>query len=282
MTDNYVLACIDGAALSTAVCDYAAWIASRVQAPVKLLHNLEHRPQAAVADLSGSIGLGSQEELLEELTRVEQERSRLLMQKGKWMLKAAEERVHADGVEQVECWQRHGSLQESLIENEQDIRVLVMGVRGEEHHAGQLGAHLESVIRGLHRPVLVVNSAFSAPKNVMLAYNGTEASQKALDMVAASPLFKDIPCKLVYVGDDKRAAEILADGSRRLTAAGIAHESVQLQGKIDEALISYQAKEGIDLTVMGAYSHHRIRDVLLGSFTAKMLSKTQKPLLLLR
>ena len=67
MTDNYVLACIDGAALSTAVCDYAAWIASRVQAPVKLLHNLEHRPQAAVADLSGSIGLGSQEELLEEL-----------------------------------------------------------------------------------------------------------------------------------------------------------------------------------------------------------------------
>jgi len=123
MTDNYVLACIDGAALSTAVCDYAAWIASRVQAPVKLLHNLEHRPQAAVADLSGSIGLGSQEELLEELTRVEQERSRLLMQKGKLMLKAAEERVHADGVEQVECWQRHGSLQESLIENEQDIRV---------------------------------------------------------------------------------------------------------------------------------------------------------------
>ncbi len=51
---------------------------------------------------------------------------------------------------------------------------------------------------------------------------------------------------------------------------------------IRNKLASYQAKEGIDLTVMGAYSHHRIRDVLLGSFTAKMLSKTQKPLLLLR
>lgn len=282
MTDNYVLACIDGAALSTAVCDYAAWIARRVQGPVKLLHNLEHRPQPAVADLSGSIGLGSQEELLEELTRVEQERSRLLMQKGKLMLKAAQERVVADGVEQVESWQRHGSLQESLVENEADIRVLVMGVRGEEHHAGQLGAHLESVIRGLHRPVLVVNSAFSAPQKIMLAYNGTEAANKALDMVAASPVFKGIPCKLVYVGDDKRAADILAAGSQRLREAGIDHDSVHLQGKIDEALIAFQAAENIDLTVMGAYSHHRIRDVLLGSFTAKMLAKTQKPLLLLR
>ncbi len=282
MSDNYVLACIDGAALSTAVCDYAAWIASRVGAPLKLLHNLEQRPQAAVADLTGSIGLGSQEELLEELTRVEEERSRLLIQKGKLMLKAAEERVRADGIDNAECWQRHGSLQESLIENEQDIRAVVMGIRGEEHHEGQLGAHLESVIRGLHRPVLVVNSAFTAPQQIMLAYNGTEAAGKALDMVAASPLFQGIPCKLVYVGDDKRAAEVLAEGSRRLSAAGIDHESVHLQGKIDEALIAYQAAQNIDLTVMGAYSHHRIRDVLLGSFTAKMLAKTQKPLLLLR
>jgi hypothetical protein len=65
MNNNYILGCIDGASLTTAVCDYTAWLSDKTGAPVKLLHNLEHRPQAPLADLSGSIGLGSQEELLE-------------------------------------------------------------------------------------------------------------------------------------------------------------------------------------------------------------------------
>ncbi len=33
---NFVLAGIDGSALTDAVCDYVAWIAQRVDAPLKL------------------------------------------------------------------------------------------------------------------------------------------------------------------------------------------------------------------------------------------------------
>ncbi|CAA0111616.1 Uncharacterised protein [Zhongshania aliphaticivorans] len=283
MNNNYVLACIDGASLSSAVCDYAAWVAGKAGVGVKLLHNIEHRPQAAVADLSGSIGLGSQEELLEELTRVEQQRNRLLMQKGKLMLDAASERVVKHGVADTESWQQHGSLQESLVELECDIRVLVMGVRGEEHREGQLGTHLETVIRSLHKPVLVVNTEFTAPKKIMLAYDGHDASRKALDMVASSPVFKDIPCHLVYVGDEATAADVLGEAAAVLKTAGVNHELVNLpKGKSDEQLCQYQADNNIDLTVMGAYSHHPLRDMLLGSFTAKMLQKTKRPLLLLR
>lgn len=280
--NNYVLSCIDGSNYSAAVCDYAAWIANTVSAPLTLLHNIEQQPRAAVADLTGSIGLGSQQELLEELTTIEQQRSKLLMQKGKIMLQAAADRALAAGVESPEMCQRHGSLQESLIELEAEIRVLVMGVRGEEHRDGQLGAHLETVIRSLHRPVLVVNSEFSAPKKIMLAYDGQDAARKALAMVAESTLFKNIPCHLVYVGDSAEAQSVLAEGSAVLAAAGIEHESVQLSGKIVKALCDYQVAQGIDMTVMGAYSHNRLRDMLLGSFTAKMLQKTNRPLLLLR
>ncbi|MEX1670446.1 universal stress protein [Zhongshania guokunii] len=283
MNNNYILGCIDGASLTTAVCDYAAWLAGKTGAPVKLLHNLEHRPQAPIADLSGSIGLGSQEELLEELIKVEQHRSRLLMEKGKLMLDAASQRVESKGVSDIETWQRNGSLQETLIEHEQDIRVLVMGVRGEEHREGQLGAHLETVIRSLHKPVLVVNKAFAAPQQIMLAYDGQEASRKALDMVVSSPALSDIHCHLVYVGDEQSAESILAEASATLTRGGVAHQLVHLpKGRSDEQLCQYQTEQNIDLTVMGAYSHHPLRDMLLGSLTAKMLQKTQQPLLLLR
>lgn len=57
---------------------------------------------------------------------------------------------------------------------------------------------------------------------------------------------------------------------------------IKLKGKTDHALCEYQANNNIDLTVMGAFSHTRIRDLLLGSVTVKMLLHTKKPLLLLR
>ncbi|AMO67230.1 universal stress protein UspA-like nucleotide-binding protein [gamma proteobacterium BDW918] len=282
MNNNYILGCIDGASLTTAVCDYTAWLSDKTGAPVKLLHNLEHRPQAPLADLSGSIGLGSQEELLEELIKVEQHRSRLLMEKGKLMLDAARRRVEADGVSNIETWQRNGSLQETLVEHEEEIRVLVMGVRGDEHREGQLGAHLETVIRALHKPVLVVNKEFTAPKKVMLAYDGQDAAQKALDMMVNSPLFKDISCHLVYVGEEQLGEDLLLSASSILAKANIQHTTVCLQGRGDEVLCQYQIDNEIDMTVMGAYSHHPLRNMLLGSFTAKMLQKNRQPLLLLR
>ena len=282
MNNNYILGCIDGASLTAAVCDYSAWLAGKIAAPVKLLHNLEHRPQAPLADLSGSIGLGSQEELLEELIKVEQHRNRLLMEKGKLMLDAARQRVEAEGVSDIEAWRRNGSLQETLVEHEEDIRVLVMGVRGDEHREGQLGAHLETVIRALHKPVLVVNKAFTAPKRVMLAYDGQDAARKALDMMINSAIFKDIPCDLVYVGEERLGEDLLLEASSLLTKANIQHTTVCLQGRGDEVLCQYQIDNDIDMTVMGAYSHHPLRNMLLGSFTAKMLQKNRQPLLLLR
>ncbi|WGL18038.1 universal stress protein [Microbulbifer bruguierae] len=280
--DPLVLTCIDGSRYSGAVCDYAAWIASRAGAPVKLLHNIERISTPAVADLTGSIGLGSQEELLEELTALEQQRSKLLLEQGRQMLDQARARVVRAGGERVVTCQRHGSLAESLVELEDHIRVLVLGIRGEEHEGSNkgLGAQLETVVRSLHKPILVVNREFKAPQSVMLAYDGSESARKALDMVAHSPVFQGITCHLVYVGD--AAESVLAEGAEALGHGGVTVISANLQGKTVDALIAYQREHEIDLTVMGAFSHSKLRDLLLGSVTAKMLLGTHQPLLLLR
>ena len=282
----YVLSCIDGSTHTQSVCDYSHWIANKIKAPLKLLHTIEHRDTPAVADLSGAIGLGASEDLLNELAEAEKNHSRLLIQKGNVMLQAAKQKALAAGVEQVEVRQKHGGLAEALIDMEEQIRVLVVGVAGEEHdqdNAG-VGAQLESTIRSLHKPILVVNRPFSIPIKVMLAYNGSGAANKALDMVAASPLFKGIPCHVVYVSDSEaQAQQVLSPAVNKLQAAGIEAVAVTLSdGAIEEALSAYQAQENIDLTVMGAFSHSRVRDFLMGSFTAKMLAMTNKPLLLLR
>ena len=280
-----VLSCVDGSQHSEAVCQYAAWIAKTADAPLKLLHTIEHSQAPVVADFSGAIGLGSSEELLNELTKVEADRSKLLIKQGNLMLQAAKEKAQQVGVAEIHLCQRHGTLAETLVELEDDIRVLVVGIRGLDHENDDrgVGHQLETTIRSLHKPILVVNKAYSQPKKIMLAYDGSEAAQKALLMVATSPLFKSMPCHLVHVAANANESDnLLTDASHRLEAAGIAVTCATLEGKSEDVLPGYQAEHNIDLTVMGAFSHNRVRDFLLGSFTATMLRKTQKPLLLLR
>lgn len=285
--NNLVLAGIDGSSLTHAVCDYAAWIASRVEAPLKLLHTIDHHPEtAASTDLTGNIGVDTRDHLLEDIIELDQQRSKLRMQQGKQILQAARERVMQAGILDPIINQRHGSLVESLIELENDLRVLVIGVRGKVHEnqPDKIGAKLESIIRSLHKPILVVNAEFKAPERIMIAYDDSHAAEKAVDMVANSPLYKGLTCHLLCVGKDEAtmANRLKAAADKLVNAGNFEVIAKTLAGKPEQVLCDYQEQHAIDMTVMGAFSHTRLHDWLLGSFTVKMLTHSHKPLLLLR
>tara|TARA_R110000851_G_scaffold88899_1_gene193953 strand:- start:10668 stop:11531 length:864 start_codon:yes stop_codon:yes gene_type:complete len=280
-----VVACIDGSGAAVAVCDYAAWASQRLQAPLELLHVLDHSQSPAHADLSGNIGLGSREHLLVELAELDEKRGRLLREQGKTMLEAAAQRVRAEGVEAPLTRQRHGELVDTLRELESDIRLLVMGRQGEvsDSLARHVGSHLESVIRTLHRPILVTTGEFTAPRNLLLAYDNSPSTRKGLEMLADSPLFAGLPIHLLMVsGDSEEAWASLGAAQQRLQQAGFSVTTAVRTGEVEAALLAYQREESIDLIVMGAYGHSRIRQFLVGSTTTGMLRNTQCPLLLLR
>jgi len=286
-TQNLVLAGIDGSSLTNAVCDYAAWIAQKVDAPLKLLHTIDHHPEHADrTDITGNIGVDSRDHLMDELTQLEQQRSKLRLRQGKQLLQAAKERVMQAGILDPIINQRHGSLVESLIELENDLRVLVIGVRGKAHEnqPDKIGAKLESIIRSLHKPILVVNAEFKAPERIMIAYDGSQAAEKAVDMVANSPLYKGLTCHLLGVGKVESAMEkrFKTAADKLVNAGNIEVIAKTLPGKPEQVLCDYQRQHSIDMTVMGAFSHTRMHDWLLGSFTVKMLTHSHKPLLLLR
>lgn len=287
MENKQVLACIDGSSLTETVCDYASWISKKIGVPLKLLHTINHHHETSVtSDFSGNIGVGSQEHLLEEITQLEQQQSKLKMQQGKLMLQTAKSRVQDNGIADPICTQRHGDLIETVIDLEGEIRVLVLGLRGQVHENGnhQIGTKLEAVIRSLHRPILIVNDTFKQPKTLMIAYDGSEAADKAVDMVATSALYKGLACHLVCVNKNLDTAEkLLQQATKRLQATeNVEVITNKLKGKADLELCGFQEQHNIDLTVMGAFSHTRLHDKLLGSFTHKMLLNTNKPLLLLR
>jgi nucleotide-binding universal stress UspA family protein len=53
-------------------------------------------------------------------------------------------------------------------------------------------------------------------------------------------------------------------------------------GEVEPVLHRYQDEHNIDLLVMGAYGHSKIRRFLLGSTTTNMLKTAKKPLVILR
>ena len=55
-----------------------------------------------------------------------------------------------------------------------------------------------------------------------------------------------------------------------------------LAGEPESELSRYQRENDIDLMIMGAYGHSRIRHLLVGSTTTAMIRRSAVPLLLLR
>ncbi|QPK63268.1 universal stress protein [Methylomonas sp. LL1] len=284
--NDTVLACVDGSGLMNAVCDYAAWISRRFGAPFGLMHSIDHHPETTMElELSGTIGFDSREQLLEDMVRQDEQRNKLNFQQSQLIMQAARRRAHRAGIDEPLLYQRHGGLLESLADVENYLRVLVVGARGKNHEdqPHKIGAKLESIIRSLHKPILVVNDTFTVPRSFMIAYDGGSAAEKALDMVIGSPLYQGMICHLVCVNEDIQALEWLEAAANKLKQTqGIKLISQRLRGNPEQALVDYQAKFDIDLTVMGAFSHTRVHDLLLGSFTLAMLTRSHKPLLLLR
>ncbi|MGZ7458731.1 universal stress protein [Pseudomonas sp. Ma2-10] len=282
---THVMACIDNSRSSLAVCDYAAWASQQLDAPLTLLHVLDEEKYPASADLSGNIGLGSREHLLEELATLDAQRARLALEQGQHMLEKARERTVTFGAAYPELKQRHGHLVESLSDLQNDIRLLVIGRIGEDSTRGahMLGSQIEAVARTIHRPILITTNSYKKPEKVMLAFDGSPTSYRTVRMFAESALGKKLPVHLVMIGtksEGNMAHLITARGI--LEAAGLTVHADIREGELEAALHAHQTEHEIDLLVMGAYGHSRIRQFLIGSTTTTMLRTTTIPILLLR
>lgn len=282
---THVMACIDGSSASPTVCDYATWASRRLDAPLTLLHVLDDARYPVETNLTGNIGLGSRENLLQELATLDEQRARLALEQGHLMLEEARLRAQQAGIEKPLLRQRHGNLVDGLQELESDIRLLVIGLHGAttgSQHM-QIGSHLESVIRVLHKPILITPQRYTEPTCAMLAFDGSATTRKCVDMLAGSPLLRGLPLHVVMVGNDtNESREQLAWAKQALVSAGYDITAAIRHGEVEPTLHAYQAEHKIDLMVMGAYGHSRIRQFLVGSTTTHMLRTALSAMLILR
>lgn len=284
---NKILACIDTLGNTDAVIDWAAWAAVRLQCPLEFLHVLERHPEvAAVTDFSGAIGVDAQESLLKALSSQDERRSVSMREAGRELLSHARGRAALAGARHLDARLRHGDFIETAIELQAEADLFVLG---EHDHASaperiRSEHHLEQVIRGVTSSVLVATAdGFEAPQRVVVAFDGSPGARKALARLARHPLVAGLPVLVAMVAPDTALArQQLKEAQAALQAADVVVETELLAGEPRQVLPELVKHRAPALLVMGAFGHSRLRQMLLGSTTTRLLRLSNVPVLILR
>lgn len=284
--EQKILACVDSTAAADTVADYAAWAARKLQAPMELLHVLDRHVALAVGqDHSGAIGLGAQEKLLVKLATEDEARTRAAREAGRVFLNRLRERAVASGATSVDTRLRHGDVEETLAEQQEGSRLLVLGRAGATTSSGGtgLGKHLEWVVRSVNRPVLVSTDVYAEPSKVLFAFDGSSVTRRGVEMLAGSPLLKGVPLHLLMSGTNNAKSQSQLEWAMQLLKkAGMDATSELVSGGPQDAVAHAIRTQGFNFLVMGAYSHSPLRRLLMGSKTSEMLKASKAATLLLR
>lgn len=277
-----ILVCTDGSLYAPSIYQYAAWAAEKLRAEVQLLHVIERNDAPVAHDFSGNLGFHANEELMGELIRLDETHARVARLRGKAIMEDAVKWV-GDG--EISVIQRHGSLVDTVTEFEVKAELVVLGKRGEhaDFAKGHLGSNLERVVRSVKIPVLVAAREFRPIQRFLIAFDGGESSVKAVNYLISRPLLRGADCHLIAVGKpDGGLAQAFDNAVNTLKNAGFTVDSDLVSGDPEEVISAKVRDFMIDLLVMGAYGHSRVRQLILGSTTTSIMRTCHVPVLLFR
>lgn len=283
---THLIALIDGSGYSQSVCDLTRWVAERTDASIDLMHVLGRRSVGSEpADLSGNLKLGARTALLKELADLDEQKNKLELKRGRLLLEEAKTGLEDAGLANVGTKLRHGDLIESIAEFENDADLIVVGKRGEAADFAKmhLGSNLERVVRAAQKPVLVASRAFKPINKFLIAFDGGESVMKAVRHIASGKLFTGLPCVLLSVGKPTDTMqEKLDEAAAILRKAGYSVDAGFASGEPEDVIKDKIETDKIDLLVMGAYGHSRIRNLIIGSTTTEMVRSCQVPVMMFR
>jgi nucleotide-binding universal stress UspA family protein len=132
------------------------------------------------------------------------------------------------------------------------------------------------------RPILLVPAGWRGDLGRRVAIAWKPAAQARRAVVAALPILRQAAEIVALIGDGEAAADEAALQSLLVPHGIVAaiHRFDPGSAAIGEALLREARRHGVDLLVMGAYSHSRIYELILGGVTRHMLGHADMPLLM--
>lgn len=276
----------DGSDYSKTATEYGIYIARKFAAQLTGLHVMDIRLMqvSTFNDMSEAGDHALTEPLLPSIERG-------LNVKADNILKNFQDRCNASGL-QTEIKKSLGIVSDVIIEEGKQKDCVLLAQRGEHLRIGSsgiLGSTVESVVRGAGKPVIVTPQLFQEIESMGLAYDGSPPAKNALKLAAEISKQTAWPLSIIMITDDHHQSADLTDRIETFlksfeedSGCKIDSDTITLSGKEDREILRFIQDGSIELMVMGAYGHNRLRELILGSTTSYIIRKSTIPVLLTR
>ncbi len=274
-----VLIPVDGSDNSKIAVEYAIFYAEFFNSEICGLNVIDIRSLEGpfLSDISASLGFAPFQNYLPKFEQILDERSDLI-------LNVIEDIVSKNKIK-FRKKKLTGVVSTIISEESKKFDLVVIAQRGEHEQwsTGLLGSTTESVVRKAPRPVLVTPNTYRQIKKVIVAYDGEVESSNALKTACEMFLSDSFHISVVMVTDDIEKKDRLSAEVKEFTSpykkeVGI----VCLKGDAGKEILNYSVEKGLDLIIMGAFSHGRLHDIILGGTAAYIIRKSTIPVLLNR
>lgn len=145
---------------------------------------------------------------------------------------------------------------------------------------------LHAVLFDSGRPVILAPRQLSPTigQRISIAWNGTTESASAV--LAALDWLKGADAvQVLYSNDYQRRGPEVAELIEYLAGHGVRADAMsfkRLDERVGAGLLAAAGAFGADLLVMGAYSHSRLRQLIVGGVTRHVIEKATLPVLMAR
>jgi len=181
--------------------------------------------------------------------------------------------------------QEEGREDERLANRGRVVDLIVMGQPSDKtSHPSLLTLHAAIFETG--RPVLMLpeNAPGTVGKNVVIAWNG--ASEAANAVAGSMPLITVADkVTIVTVDTEKSIGRIGGEElAHYLGCHGVAAECRSIDAQknpVDQVISNFCSEIGSDLLVMGAFTHSRLIQIILGGVTRHIINNANVPVLLI-
>ena len=270
----------DGSEYGRTAIDFGVHIAKKLEAQLIGLHVIDIGLMRGpvFSDISGSIGLPPYQDFLPVIEAGLDGRAEIV-------LNAFRERCEAEGLH-PETIKAVGVIDETIIEEGKKTDWILLAQRGENFHlakGGILGSTAELVVRKSGKPVLVTPKTYQDIESMALAYDGSPPAHNALKLAVNLSEKAAWPLTIICITDNQTVADQLHEKIETyLEPFQIDCETIIIRGKDSREILKFIQEGSVELLVMGAYGHNRLRQLFIGSTTSDVIRKSEIPVLLTR
>lgn len=228
------------------------------------------------ADYAAELGRNVQAESRAELARWFDEHGNQALE---WLC----DRCAAEG---VPCTTEvlFGGVPELILKEAAQASLLSLGRRGNGKPSDpeHLGRNFRAIAHHCHQAMLVGGDEQPLMQSLLLAYDGSERAQLALDW--ACRLQRDLTTQaIVFSAQDESdvSEHDLPELRAQIQDAGVADfQYISEEGQPAEEIVEVACENHVDLIVMGGYRHAAFLEWLVGSTVDRVLRSTPLPVLI--